>query len=783
MNFYQILVIGSFFTFCLLGSIQTDSCIHSSFPGQGLYPVESNINLGEILESFANCRNRITNFANIELPNVFVPLTTFRYFSIPRRLEVFPVELMRKSIEEFKSNVTTYSTLYQRILLSDNIYKTRVLSCQLNLALYPPGPYNSPAMYAGSFLKEPAWLKYNITNQIVYPWRLDTMSKFDILITQSSNQLHYIKMGWTKSVWNDNIAYLNRIYLIIITCPHKHLLFSNEFLDTVFNIYVHCPYCGQCNEFVSIFSRNFQTSFRFSNVQVNIEKLLKTDKVEYWEYYGSHMYLKTWVYRLKNARLVTRKQAYVLKAFQYSLENIHENLLELMLHIHILNNLIGNSTFEVLQGNKNLLSDRSLRVVNCAPRRVNFNFVPKFLSEPSDSFVNYQNLGLVFGDNILAFISCHRLDSSRFAPLLEIITAVDIISWACIVTTSILVVTLVNVSNVNQSTSRKSLLAETFSALTNLLLSLLDQGNSMVQNVPKRNTFAFIATFWIPLCFQVLSNEYKGDNIQRLTVPAPPKAFDRFDVLVNHSFIMRSHPEKFIDSQSIIHMLSLQNSSTSFWQAQFGVNHVQPNEIYRKTQIFSFYFHEIITSTSSFTSPKNLYSRLSNRTRSYLNQSSLFENWKTVQNLPEGFSVDEIIYKLHVPHLYQCRKSAVIVSSRLALLLHSNFTKYKLPVFIGKDILLHTYNGYFFLGAVPVNAFKRTQGFGQSGILSFWKRYLDTTIIRAGWRNKQDMIIHNAVHGTQTSSYIVFCIPLIGCVLGLMMLHLEIIWRKCSKHA
>lgn len=70
-----------------------------------------------------------------------------------------------------------------------------------------------------------------------------------------------------------------------------------------------------------------------------------------------------------------------------------------------------------------------------------------------------------------------------------------------------------------------------------LFASSLDQSSHLFQIViPRKKPALFIAFAFIPIAFLTLGNEYKGDNITRLTLDASLIEFDTFDSLVIKKF-------------------------------------------------------------------------------------------------------------------------------------------------------------------------------------------------------------------------------------------------------
>lgn len=178
----------------------------------------------------------------------------------------------------------------------------------------------------------------------------------------------------------------------------------------------------------------------------------------------------------------------------------------------------------------------------CGSKSFHFNHIPELSRTTFSTQANFRLTALNFFTDRTRFISCHKLDKSQFLPLIEIVTAVDVFTWMLVL---ILSISTLLVLNLGYSLSLSVKKPKTMDFVFEIYSTLLDQGSScLFQGGSKYSLFQFFILFPIPLSFLVLSNEYKGDNIQRLTVSPSKIPFDTLEDLILHKFTLRTEPIK-----------------------------------------------------------------------------------------------------------------------------------------------------------------------------------------------------------------------------------------------
>ncbi len=203
------------------------------------------------------------------------------------------------------------------------------------------------------------------------------------------------------------------------------------------------------------------------------------------------------------------------------------------------------------------------------------------------------------------------------------------------------------------------------------------------------------------------------------------------------------------------------NIQPSDWKRVFGSQHVG------KYPIMSNYLTWIVTSINVFDSMEDLWSKISNNMKRYLNHSAFYPD-----SDKQGFrytAVRERMQKYHIPYLFKCSKSASVLSQNLALLVWNNLTRYGLPAYLGKDIMMQGYSGYQFSRLVPLAAYWRAQGLSQSGIVLSWRRYVEYLITLAGQAVQKGEGILGKDKKSKRQSLVMFLIPIFGYSVALIV--------------
>lgn len=746
---------------------------------------KKNYFIDEITKQFQNCKNSITNYANEDL-DISVPIVLLQFTSIfPNSLNVYPIEVTRvafsspENFENFKRNSSQISQNYVQILKKINVHPQ---TCKLNIALFPPSPYRDGRLYRGNFLKEPSWLLFEFNEYQAGTWQIDTTPIFKIAIIRNQPKLSTIVHAWSSSVRiNTYLALLHKYMLVLTTCLFRNTFEEHvvQFEERVINAYFHCPFCGTCDPLVSIYSETTDLAgiFNFGHALETALSLADNGGAQLWDY-SSHTYLNYLMRVAIQTIGLKNSRDSLIKGFKFEMDKLYRFTLGRELDSHLIVGIVGNGSIMVHENVLNAHRHRVFADPTCGFQKVMHPYdIPKIIVQPSNNLMAYQSMDLITSFEAYKFVTCHREVTSFFSPLLETVTPFDLGTLLSILASLVVCCVIAHYGGYfskyfgNQvakiSKVQKSALS------FRIVCGLLDQSNNYLASLPSNSIIEFIALFSIPICFQIISNEYKGDNIYRLTRSPPLIPFDTFDALVQHNFTLYSGPVK-LGRYFWMTYFDVISVTPKKLMAAFGSNHVKLRDTAEQT-VFSSLLKDIYISGGDQIfkySTSEFYASLPKLVKRYLNQTALFLNWGQVSEAEKGFIERESVELLYVHHMFQCNKSAVIVNAQMALLIFSNMSQYSLPVYLGSEVF-PSYDGYFLSGSVPSKAFKRIKGLATSGIYQNWKKFVSDLIIRTGWKYQLDNNIAGKNQHKSMSVLVVF-IPIFSSVAAAIMFLVEL---------
>lgn len=521
----------------------------------------------------------------------------------------------------------------------------------------------------------------------------------------------------------------------------------DERSELIDSIHYQCPYCNPCRPFAPIYLGNISGFNNPTRMFNRISTMHGTDDASIWQWF-TDSYV-TGLLHGKSPILENGRENFI-KHFDVSLENIH--YFHRLIDIHILLTIEGNSS-HIIQTGYPVYHDLIFWSPKCGRNKYHFNHVPHLTRTFSEYTQNSQSAGLIFSSSKHQFVSCHKLETSFFGPLVEIISPLDMLTWFCI--SAAIVFYLHAIIFDNRFRNNFSKFRTTYN-LFQLLSSLLDQGVELIQGLPSKSLFQFVAMFPVPLCFMLLSNEYKGDNISRLTSPSPPVPFDTFDKLVEHNFTLRSAPRNFEYFYKHFTRYHLD------WEGVFGSNHFS-------YPIVTDYLLLMIIARGDLDLPEDIYKKFPNSDKRYLNHTAHFPNFRAIG---ASNTFTEVIQKYYNPYLFDCNKSAIIVDSKIGYLVHHNLTVHEMAAYLSKHTMLETVNGYAFGGSVPFKAYRRMLGIYQAGIMTSWDLF-NEFMLQFYSRKITNEMGKTKHKNTYNMSLLVFFIPIIGLTVSLLFFFVE----------
>lgn len=320
----------------------------------------------------------------------------------------------------------------------------------------------------------------------------------------------------------------------------------------------------------------------------------------------------------------------------------------------------------------------------------------------------------------IKFLSCHVKRKLWLSRLQELISPFDSITW-CLLIASLLGLSLL----LGVQLQKSNIQVSAADAFYDLFAILLEKGGRMFDwTLAKAKNLQHFTAFAIPFMLLVLSNEYRGDNITRLTVEPDLQPFDEFDDLVEEKFPIYAAPvhlSKFILDNIPPHVKLLSNSTKTSNHEWFPV--------------VSNLWYSIMLRWNMWSTLKEYAHLLSNRTWFYLNNTQIYDHGVEVIG-SVGYFHNTSFMAMDYTWLYtanselrKCNRSVVLLRHDEALQVNTELSFFKFSVLFGNDIINENMFGYKLFGQMPSSIFLRTKHLFESGICDFWNKYLDYLLV------------------------------------------------------
>lgn len=715
------------------------------------------------LNAFSSCIIRVVNFPryNIDGSKLISPMVLFRYFSLKSVRTIFPAEIRHfnftlwlKYYHEQKDENYINSTFTYKFTNSN-----KKCNCEVQVDIEPPDRNQSPRMYFMMYqdiwiLKHPSQLSYAFTDE-QHDWKeyhVNTLSIYSILITGTqiltSDCTSDACQTWMYSAWVSP-------YLVK---PNQQLLIW-KLTETV-TVFGHCKFCDPCrpNMFLDLSQdssgntspHQIQQTIGKKPIHLSIKVVMRGNV---WEAFMAMM-------RSKNKHMFTEPY-----------DNIR--LRPKVAHAFAIAAIVPNNASIQFVGwfAEGSYSYKYLYMPECLGQESVKYFPNLRLEIKRVTFVNIANFpdpGLIFETQTLRFVACHSERNLWHSRLRELISPFDVSTWLLGFTA---IFTLTTLMVVQQRNANLSLGTACFA----LCCLLLEKGHRIFDwSAEKSKGFGYFITFGISFVLLVLSNEYRGENISKLTVAPDLYPFDNFDDLVSHRFPIFTFATELIE-YDYSNLLRSVNVSTEFQK-------VSNHEYF---PIVSILWLEIMLQWIKWNTLESSSQRLANRTWFYLNHTQIYGHDKFVStDIGSPSDVVEEITKNWFGHavsqLRQCNYSAMIMYRAQALTVHANLSSVKAPAFLGRDTIYENMYGYTLFGQMPGSIYKRTKYFLESGILESWHRYREYWLVwstHSKGNHNVDKYISVDQKTNSAVSVILFVLS-IGFIIGFVLLLFECIYAR-----
>ncbi len=255
------------------------------------------------------------------------------------------------------------------------------------------------------------------------------------------------------------------------------------------------------------------------------------------------------------------------------------------------------------------------------------------------------------------------------------------------------------------------------------------------------------------MCFLVLSNCYKGDNITRLTLPPPLVKFDTFNSLVENGF------------KIFVRQIYLRYSELAFLKHTFGYKYFATRSRHEYFPVFSELWREMMSRFRSKYSLSKLKNEFSEQEWVYLNNTVMFPAWnKTNGEIGTRESLEYILDN----YMDACNKSAVLLTETMGIPLYHILKGKEKAVYYVKDVINENIMAYRYWGFFHTSVMLKPRYFLQSGVSEWWQKFFKWSLMVKANLEKHTQS-SRLTKQSVTAILNLFIIPLVGLLLSILV--------------
>lgn len=720
--------------------------------------------ISSFINPLTECHIFILNFQKNNLDkHINRPVLLMNFFSLKYDNLIYPINLQGLNFSQIYSSFIANGKWlpYMRTLDNHNVRTSRRCKCIFTLYLLPPSVepdighlYEFPD---NGFLKEPysqnrhmdASYYENIRRRRI----IQTTTQYFVLLSNFTTEIRVdeIYKSWLKTTWlhRSYTPILNNYFLVIqVEIVQDNLRAASFNIKWMFQI---CLFCDPCNPATLL---NI-TQYR-SQLQV----------LKNWSSNGPHFYLVIPMEDMPYEDYSVRKSRKMLidQLLKYK-RDIDPSIMHGLWDAHFISMVVpDNVNFTTQYENPHdMWQPKQIYLEMCHDK-----ILYPALLRPGISRYQYRYLGqhldasIVIHRKTLKYISCYYEERNWLQGLSKLVDSFDTEIWITLVISFLSVASVVACGNMLQQKFIRKHIHEVQNTFLSVMLQLIawlwDQStDEFEKNYLKNKRFMLGLRFTLPLAIFILGNEFKSYSISDLSVPASPVAFDNFNLLVKHEFLIYSLP---VFRENI--MPDINNVTKS--QRDFH-NDVVAHLAYPVTSQF---WHRVML-TFNWDWKHVTKNDISSELWYYLNKTSLYPGEPNISKGEYNYFVGgNVLYFLTLPHLTNCNKSAAILDGKKALLLYAALEQLNYNVYLGKEVLHESLQGYQFERAFDQNLLNRAKRIFQSGIGDWWRNYFDMLVQRKGFSDQQLYLFTGkwkklSSHKSSKDIRNLIAVPVVGC--------------------
>ncbi|CAL8075457.1 unnamed protein product [Orchesella dallaii] len=336
------------------------------------------------------------------------------------------------------------------------------------------------------------------------------------------------------------------------------------------------------------------------------------------------------------------------------------------------------------------------------------------------------------------FVACGKLQAGKHLPFYELFSVFDALTWVFVLLSVFGVYFVLLLIQLYGSPS-----PEYFNWVDNIALVLCPILEKPSCLEPKMNVllaYRFLMCFYL-LSASLLSNFYRGDNINELTAPIPEVPIDQFAQLVENDIEAPDYVSNLLYYLSLYHDVWLQIPVPSILKTKLS----QTQQLYLN------------------------HSKLPNKTEPfYAIVDGLNNAGKEHLNAVLGTLVHSCVNKT----------IATIMPESMAYLMWSGHKGLGISnVYVGRDVFVEIFMGYRLYNDINYKILQRFDGLFSSGIVGWWRDMPKNFMIRYGYRMgiRQEFVESQAQTNMKGAIVVIFMLLPVGFLVSMMSFILEII--------
>ncbi|CAL8140352.1 unnamed protein product [Orchesella dallaii] len=347
----------------------------------------------------------------------------------------------------------------------------------------------------------------------------------------------------------------------------------------------------------------------------------------------------------------------------------------------------------------------------------------------------------IFDSLDFRFVACGKLQAGKTLPFYELFSAFDVVTWV-FVSLSVFGVYFVLLL-IQQYGSPSPEYFNWIDSIAVVLGPIVEQPSCLGPKINVLLAYRFLMCFYL-ISISLLSNFYRGDNINELTAPIPEVPIDQFAQLVENDIEVFAMPEKLPYSFTNEERKQRNDHNISEY-----LNHTKAPDYVSNLLYYLSVFHNI------------------RKTEQFYAIAEASDNaGKEHLNAVLGTLVHSCINKT----------IAAIMPESMAYLMWSGHKGLGISnVYVGRDVFVEIFMGYSLYNDINYKILQRFDGLFSSGIVGWWRDMPKNFIIRYGYRMgiRQEFVESQTETNMKGAIVVIFMLLPVGFLIGMVSFILE----------